>query len=509
LKLSLQTKLSQSLALTPQLQQSIRLLQLSTLELNQELEQVLMDNPMLERLDDPLDNCVRLDASGGLDSQTSAAPSVDGSFDSLTQGEAVSESTAPTENFDAGESEFNRDADQESYEGDRFEADFGSDVKSNSSKSDEEEREFSQLDAGESTLKEHLIEQLNGSRLSRKDRALIVLIIEELTEAGYLETSLEEIHALLPQELDIEMEEVEIALKLLQGFDPCGVAARNVKECLLLQWQAQPSPVKQETYGRLARLLINQHLDTLAARDFTKIKRNTRCDEEDLRKAQELILSFNPKPGASYGMGESTYVVPDVVVKKSRSGWKVQLNQDVMPKLRVNDLYADILRRNKGAASLNAQLQEARWLIKNVQQRFDTIMRVSQEIVERQKGFLAHGAVAMRPLVLREVADSLGLHESTISRVTTQKFMLTPHGTFELKYFFGSHVATDTGGSASSTAIRALIKQLVLAEEPKHPLSDSQIVELLAEQGIVVARRTIAKYREALNIAPVSQRRVL
>jgi RNA polymerase sigma-54 factor len=509
LKLSLQTKLSQSLALTPQLQQSIRLLQLSTLELNQELEQVLMDNPMLERLDDPLDNCVRLDASGGLDSQTSAAPSVDGSFDGPAPGESISESTAPTENFEAGESEFNRDTDQESYEGDSFEADFGSDVKSNTSKSDEDEREFSQLDAGESTLKEHLTEQLTGLRLSRKDRALITLIIEELTEAGYLETSLEEIHSLLPPELEIEIEEVEIALTLLQGFDPCGVAARNVKECLLLQWQDQSTAVKQETYGRLARLLINQHLDTLAARDFTKIKRNTRCEDEDLRKAQNLILSFNPKPGASFGMRESTYVVPDVVVKKSRGGWKVQLNQDVMPKLRVNDLYADILRRNKSAAGLNAQLQEARWLIKNVQQRFDTIMRVSQEIVERQKGFLAHGAVAMRPLVLREVADSLGLHESTISRVTTQKFMLTPHGTFELKYFFGSHVATDTGGSASSTAIRALIKQLIQAEEPKHPLSDSQIVELLAEQGIVVARRTIAKYREALNIPPVSQRRVL
>jgi RNA polymerase sigma-54 factor len=503
-KLSLQAKLSQSLALTPQLQQSIRLLQLSTLELNQELEQALLDNPLLERLDDPLDNCVRLDGSGGLDSQTTSAPSLDGGMDSNQQSdEPRSEST----NSD-GEIEFSRDADQEAYEGDNFEADFGSDVKSNTSKSDEDEREFQQLDAAESTLREHLLEQLNGSRLSQRDRALVTILIEELTEAGYLETSLEEVLSILPDELEIETEELATALKLLQNFDPCGVAARNVQECLMLQWAQLPNDVQQRSSARLARLLINQYLDLLAARDFTKIKRNTRCSDDELRDAQELIRTFNPKPGASFGVSESTYVVPDVIVKKGRGGWKVQLNQDVMPKLRVNDLYANILRGNKGG-NLSNQLQEARWLIKNVQQRFETIMRVSQEIVDRQRGFLANGAVSMRPLVLREVADSLGLHESTISRVTTQKFMLTPHGTFELKYFFGSHVATDTGGSASSTAIRALIKQLIQAEDSKHPLSDSQIVELLGGQGIVVARRTIAKYREALNIAPVSQRRVL
>jgi RNA polymerase sigma-54 factor len=503
-KLSLQAKLSQSLALTPQLQQSIRLLQLSTLELNQELEQVLLDNPLLERLDDPLDNCVRLDASGGLDSQTTSAPSVDGAMEANQQGEEPRSEA----NTGDGELEFSRDADQEAYEGDNFEADFGSDVKSNTSKSDEEEREFQQLDAAESTLREHLLEQLSGSRLSQRDRALITILIEELTETGYLETSLEEVLGILPDELEIEIEELETALKVLQNFEPCGVAARNIQECLLIQWGKLASDVQQRSGSRLARLLINQYLDLLAARDFVKIKRNTRCSDEELRQAQELIRSFNPKPGASFGISESTYVVPDVIVKKGRGGWKVQLNQDVMPKLRVNDLYANILRGSKGG-NLSNQLQEARWLIKNVQQRFDTIMRVSQEIVDRQRGFLSHGAVSMRPLVLREVADSLGLHESTISRVTTQKFMLTPHGTFELKYFFGSHVATDTGGSASSTAIRALIKQLVQAEDSKHPLSDSQIVELLGGQGIVVARRTIAKYREALNIAPVSQRRVL
>jgi RNA polymerase sigma-54 factor len=502
MKLSLQTKLSQSLALTPQLQQSIRLLQLSTLELNQELEQMLLENPLLERLDDPLDNCVRLDASGGLDSQTTAAPSQDNPNDGNT-------STSSSEASDSGDAEFSRDADQEAYEGDNFEADFGSDVKSNTSKSDEDEREYEQLDAPEGSLRDHLSAQLNGSRLSVRDRALITILIEELSDAGYLQTSLEEVLSILPEVLEIEIEELSTALRLLQSFDPCGVGARDLKECLLIQWAALPDDLLQQSSSRLARLIINQYLEVLGARDFNKIKRLTRCTDEELRDAQEIIRAFNPKPGASFGVGESTYVVPDVIVKKSRGGWRVQLNQDVMPKLRVNDLYADILRRSKGTGNLANQLQEARWLIKNVQQRFDTITRVSQEIVDRQKGFLAHGAIAMRPLVLREVADSLGLHESTISRVTTQKFMLTPHGTFELKYFFGSHVATDSGGAASSTAIRAIIKQLISAEDSHHPLSDSQIVQLLSGQGIVVARRTIAKYREALNIPPVSQRRVL
>jgi RNA polymerase sigma-54 factor len=503
MKLSLQTKLSQSLALTPQLQQSIRLLQLSTLELNQELEQMLLENPLLERLDDPLDNCVRLDASGGLDSHTSVSlPSQDDPNDG-------NNSPSSAEASDGNETEVSRDADQEAYEGDNFEADFGSDVKSNTSKSDEDEREYEQLNAPEGSLRDHLAAQLNGSRLSARDRALITILIEELSDAGYLQTSLEEVLSILPAELEIEIEEVATALTLLQGFDPCGVGARDLKECLLLQWSSLAPDILQRSSARLARLIINQYLEVLGARDFNKIKRLTRCSDEELRDAQAIICAFNPKPGASFGVGEATYVVPDVIVKKGRGGWRVQLNQDVMPKLRVNDLYADILRRSKGTGNLANQLQEARWLIKNVQQRFDTITRVSQEIVDRQKGFLSHGAIAMRPLVLREVADSLGLHESTISRVTTQKFMLTPHGTFELKYFFGSHVATDSGGAASSTAIRAIIKQLISAEDSHHPLSDSQIVELLSGQGIVVARRTIAKYREALNIPPVSQRRVL
>jgi RNA polymerase sigma-54 factor len=246
-----------------------------------------------------------------------------------------------------------------------------------------------------------------------------------------------------------------------------------------------------------------------AQRDFNKIKKALDCDDEDLREAQAVIKQCNPHPGAPFAANTSDYVVPDVIVRRTKQGWQVMLNNDVMPRLRVNVLYANILKQSKGDGALTSQLQEAKWLIKNMRQRFDTILRVAQAIVERQRNFFSHGAVAMRPLVLREIADTLGLHESTISRVTTQKYMLTPHGMFELKYFFGSHVATEAGGEASSTAIRALIKQLIGAEDSKNPFSDSKIADMLAEQGMVVARRTVAKYREALKIPSVNLRKAL
>ena len=262
---------------------------------------------------------------------------------------------------------------------------------------------------------------------------------------------------------------------------------------------------------RLALAICEQHLELLASRDYVRLKSVTGAGEEALRAAQLLIRGLNPRPGAAFAKIETRYVVPDVVVRKVKGVWRATLNQEAMPRLRVNRLYAELAARPRGSGgnALATQLQEARWLIKNVLQRFDTILRVSQAIVDRQRNFLEHGEVAMRPMVLREIADVLGVHESTISRVTTQKYMATPRGTFELKYFFGSHVATDTGGAASSTAIRALIKQLVAAEDAKAPLSDSRIAQILGEQGIVVARRTIAKYRESLQIPPVNQRKSL
>ena len=328
-------------------------------------------------------------------------------------------------------------------------------------------------------MREHLLEQLSVTVNNRRDRALVELLIEALDDNGYLEEPLEDIHGRLPEELDIEFDELMVALKLLQST------------------------------RRMALTLVENHLELFAQREFNKLKKILDCDDEDLREAQAVIRSCNPHPGAAYAGDASDYVVPDVIVKRTKGEWQVSLNREVMPKLRVNAMYASILKQSKGEGSLTAQLQEAKWLIKNMRQRFDTILRVSQAIVDRQRNFFSHGEVAMKPLVLREIADTLGLHESTISRVTTQKYMLTPHGMFELKFFFGSHVATETGGEASSTAIRALIKQLIGAEDPKNPFSDSKITDMLSEQGMVVARRTVAKYREALKIPPVNLRKSL
>ncbi|MFJ9450829.1 MULTISPECIES: RNA polymerase factor sigma-54 [unclassified Herbaspirillum] len=493
MKQSLQLRTSQHLALTPQLQQSIRLLQLSTLELHQELEQILSDNPLLERLDDALDNSVRLLADGALSSPSSA------------QAEPVENSAAS-----AAPAEGEAGDPQDSASGDEHasgDADWSFDDVARTGKTPDDEDSRPQLEAHDVTLREHLQEQTRLTVRSLRDRALIELIVDAIDDHGYLEESLEEIHARLPEELEIELDELTIALKLLQSFEPAGVGARSASECLALQVRRLPKVAF--VTRRLALTIVEDYLALFAQRDFNKIKKALGCDDEDLREAQAVIRQCHPHPGAMFASGRSDYVVPDVIVKASKDGWQVLLNHDVMPRLRVNAMYANALKQAKGDGSLGSQLQEAKWLIKNMRQRFDTILRVAQAIVERQRNFFSHGAVAMRPLVLREIADTLGLHESTISRVTTQKYMLTPHGMFELKYFFGSHVATETGGEASSTAIRALIKQLIGAEDPKNPLSDSKIADMLAEQGMVVARRTVAKYREVLKIPPVNLRKSL
>ncbi|MCE2830659.1 MAG: RNA polymerase factor sigma-54 [Oxalobacteraceae bacterium] len=491
MKQTLQLRVSQHLALTPQLQQSIRLLQLSTLELHQELEQMLSDNPLLERLDDPLDHSVRLLSDGAI----STAPS---SPSTSTESDGEARTDAPDELSGASTSEDAAPA------GD---ADWSFDDVSRTSKAPEDDNARPQLEAHETTLREHLLEQLSVTVDNRRDRALVELLIDALDDNGYLEESLGEILARLPEELEIEMDELLVALKLLQSFDPAGVGARDASECLAIQIRRMEK-VPFVT-RRMALTLVENHLELFAQREFNKLKKILDCDDEDLREAQAVIRRCNPHPGAAYAGDVSDYVVPDVIVKRAKNGWQVSLNREVMPKLRVNAMYANILKQSKGEGSLSSQLQEAKWLIKNMRQRFDTILRVSEAIVDRQRNFFSHGEVAMRPLVLREIADTLGLHESTISRVTTQKYMLTPHGMFELKYFFGSHVATEAGGEASSTAIRALIKQLIGAEDTKNPFSDSKITDMLAEQGMVVARRTVAKYREALKIPPVNLRKSL
>ena len=464
MKPSLQFRLSQHLTLTPQLQQSIRLLQLSTVELNQEIDRMLMENPALERED-----------ADGEPEAAAPAPAPAGAGGST-------EPAAPDSDWSADIASSWRGPDDD----------------------EEGDRSFTAPDTP--TLRDHLGGQLSLTNLGDRDRVFVQLLIDALDEDGYLTQPLEEIAALLPAEAEADLEELGIALRHLQNLEPAGVGARSPGECLALQLRIMPD----EPARRLALDIVEKHLELLASRDYTRLKNITGAGEEALRAAQRLIQALNPRPGAAHAKVETRYVIPDVIVRKQRSVWRASLNPDAMPRLRINRLYAELAAgaRNSGAA-IASQLQEARWLIKNVQQRFDTILRVSQAIVDQQRHFLEHGEVAMRPLVLREIAQTLGLHESTISRVTTQKYMATPRGTFELKYFFGSHVATEAGGAASSTAIRALIKQLVAAEDAKAPLSDARISQILGEQGIVVARRTIAKYREALQIPPVNQRKSL
>jgi len=485
MKPSLQLKLSQHLALTPQLQQSIKLLQLSTLELNQEIEKILLENPMIER-DEPEANLgsSRIEAPGPL------AP-------------AGSEAAEAREHEQARESEREREADHDfdpMGDGGEWQG------SGSGQRDDDEDVDFQEFQASTPTLRDHLGAQIALTPLSDRDRALVRFMVEALDEDGYLSQSLADLLPLLPPELEVELDDLKIALRQVQSLDPTGIGAASISECLALQLHALPPCRVRE----LAIAIVAEHLELLAARDFVKLKRVLRCNDEDLREAHGLIVSLNPRPAAEFAQSDIRYIVPDVVVRKVRNNWVVTLNPDAMPRLRVNQLYAQILRDNRGASgSLSNHLQEARWLIKNVQQRFDTIQRVSQAIVDRQRQFFDYGDVAMRPLTLREIAEQLELHESTVSRVTTQKFMATPRGIFEFKHFFGSHVATDSGGAASSTAIRALIRQLVVAEDKKKPLSDARIAELLGQQGIVVARRTIAKYRESLDIPPVSLRKTI
>ncbi|HXZ49146.1 MAG TPA: RNA polymerase factor sigma-54 [Usitatibacter sp.] len=476
MKHSLQLKLSQHLTLTPQLQQSIRLLQLSTVELNQELERYLAENPLLERAE-----LAAPEEGAGGGAAEAAGPA------SRDEGERREEP--------AGLGEDHGFADEQSSAG--------------GPRRDDEKDDFTQFAAAEPTLQDHLLQQISLTGLTERDKRLAALIVGHLDEDGYLKSELDELResalAAIP---DLEVEELSIALKHVQNLEPTGVGARDAAECLALQLKALP----ESTPHREAAIeLVTRHLDVLAARDFNRLRRLLGVTEEELREVRDLVLTLDPKPGRAFGQGDVRYVVPDVVVRRLSGRWTASLNRDAMPRLRINKMYADILQasRGNGGKHLAGQLQEARWLIKNVQQRFDTILRVTQAIVDRQRNFFEHGEVAMRPLVLREIAEAVGLHESTISRVTTQKYMLTPRGIFELKYFFGSHVSTDTGGACSATAIRALIKQLVAAEDCRKPLSDHRISDILAQQGIQVARRTVAKYREALRIQPANLRKSL
>ncbi|VTU40852.1 RNA polymerase sigma-54 factor 2 [Variovorax sp. PBS-H4] len=529
MKQGLSLRVSQHLALTPQLQQSIRLLQLSTLELSQEVEQMLDENPFLERTADEApreefglesaDTPVREDdrqAEGESEFIAGPAPAP---IDSAPTSAADSETAATAESAE-GEPDWEGDGTVDLVPDD---SEWGGDAPArNSGTADGERPDATELASSQESLQSFLHRQALALRLEENDRAALRFLIESLNDDGYLEDSLPSLASGLAGDDNDQFDELvhhfQVALGLLQSLEPVGVGARSLAECLALQLRAQQEEDDTEEDRQVRRTAIavcKQPMELLAKRDFKRLATLTRSNEEEVRAALQLIARLEPKPGRRFANVERNIVIPDVIVTRIGHGtsakFRVMLNPEVMPRLRVHDIYAGALKAHKGEGSqaLSQRLQEARWFIKNIQQRFDTILRVSNAIVERQKNYFVHGELAMRPLVLREIADELGLHESTISRVTTAKYMSTPYGTVELKYFFGSALGTETGGNASSTAVRALIKQFVSAEDVKKPLSDSQVSEMLKEQGIECARRTVAKYREALRIAPANLRKAL
>ncbi|EFN2587138.1 RNA polymerase factor sigma-54 [Escherichia coli] len=476
MKQGLQLRLSQQLAMTPQLQQAIRLLQLSTLELQQELQQALESNPLLEQID----THEEIDTRETQDSETLDTA------DALEQKEMPEElpldaswDTIYTAGTPSGTSGDYIDDELPVYQGETTQ-----------------------------TLQDYLMWQVQLTPFSDTDRAIATSIVDAVDETGYLTVPLEDILESIGDE-EIDIDEVEAVLKRIQRFDPVGVAAKDLRDCLLIQLSQfdKTTPWLEE-----ARLIISDHLDLLANHDFRTLMRVTRLKEDVLKEAVNLIQSLDPRPGQSIQTGEPEYVIPDVLVRKHNGHWTVELNSDSIPRLQINQHYASMCNnaRNDGDSQfIRSNLQDAKWLIKSLESRNDTLLRVSRCIVEQQQAFFEQGEEYMKPMVLADIAQAVEMHESTISRVTTQKYLHSPRGIFELKYFFSSHVNTEGGGEASSTAIRALVKKLIAAENPAKPLSDSKLTSLLSEQGIMVARRTVAKYRESLSIPPSNQRKQL
>ncbi len=540
--------MGQHLTMTPQLQQAIRLLQLSTLDLQLEIQEALDSNPMLEvedSFDAPAAPSNEFEDSDYVRSQEIAATGDSNSDDfsesysgEITYSESSSdkfgdEGFADT-SFSNGDgfSEGEGFGDTDNYSGtddysesatewnEAIPADLPVDTSwddvyqtnqaSSSSNYDNEDGDFESRRAATDSLYDHLMWQLNLTPMSDRDRIIAMAIIDAVEPSGMLSVTLEDILSGLVSEWDdLELDEVEAVQHRIQQFDPCGACSQNLAECLTVQLhQFDPkTPFLAE-----AKLIAKQYLPLLASRDFRQLMRRTKLREDELSQAVALIQSLNPRPGDIIASGDTEYVVPDVFVDKREGRWVVELNPEIAPRLRINSDYASLVKRADSSSDntfLKDNLQEARWFLKSLQSRNETLLKVASCIVEKQRGFLDYGAEAMKPLVLHDIAEIVEMHESTISRVTTQKFMHTPQGIFELKYFFSSHVSTDSGGECSSTAIRALIKKLVLAENPKKPLSDSKITDLLGEQGIQVARRTIAKYRESLNIPPSNERKTL
>ncbi len=469
MKQNLQFKASQHLSLTPQLQQSIKLLQMSSVELNQELEILIQQNPLIEIFEEE-------DEEENKNSPT------------ISQEETSFEILNHQEHQEAI-------YDHEINWGDEY-------TKDNYAESPD------YLEPASQTLKQYLEDIFHLIPISEKDQAIISLLIDSINEDGYLEESLDYFLASIPKEYEVSIEEIESLLKLLQKQAPPGIGARDLIECLTLQLES-----KEETPIHLLSIkIIKNHLNLLAARDFVRLKKILGCEDEALRDVQKVIKSLNPKPGNIFSTIESHHFIQhEVNVKKVKAKWQVSLNEQAIPKLRLNHIYRDLIKnsQNDVAHHLSSQIQEAKWIVKNIQQRFITILKVSEAIMRHQKDFLDHGESMMKPLVLREIAEEVGLHESTISRVTSNKYINTPRGIYELKFFFGSSIDSASGNELASTAIRAKIKEVIKQEDPKKPLSDNEIVLLLKRQNINIARRTVAKYREILNIAPTNLRKIL
>jgi RNA polymerase sigma-54 factor len=482
MKQSLQLRIGQSLTMTPQLQQAIKLLQLSTLDLQQEIQQALESNMMLE-VDDEIANTednnpvAQEESKVAVESEVTSEGSQTDIPDELpvdSNWEDVYENTHP---LTAAASEV---------------------------------AEYETQHSKSETLLDHLLQQLGLLSISERDHAIAIAIIDSINKDGYLSEPIDDIYLGLHSQLeDLDQDEVEGVLHRVQNFDPIGVAAKDLADCLMIQLKQLPETVP---FRSEAIEVVSRSLDLLATNDQVRLMRRLGLSELQLKEVVILIRTLDPKPGASIQSLESNYIVPDVFVSKQKGHWKVILNPDIAPKLRVNSTYSKMIKRadnTKENVIMKEHLQEARWFIKSLHSRNDTLLRVAESIIEKQQGFLEHGAIAMKPMVLRDIAEELELHESTISRVTTQKYMHTPNGIVEFKYFFSSHVSTEGGGECSATAIRALIKEFVGNENPAKPLSDSKIADILKEKGINIARRTIAKYREAMSVPSSSQRKRL
>ncbi|AHF78682.1 RNA polymerase factor sigma-54 [Sodalis praecaptivus] len=476
MKQGLQLRLSQQLAMTPQLQQAIRLLQLSTLELQQEIQTALESNPLLEQAD--------------LHDEVEAHDAPDS--ESLDTREAMEQKDMPEE--------LPLDATWDEMYSAGTPSGTGTDYR-------DEELPVYQGETTQ-TLQDYLMWQVELTPFSDTDKAIATSIVDAVDDTGYLTVPLDDILDSIGDE-NVTLDEVEAVLKRIQRFDPVGVAARDLRDCLLIQLSQFPVDLP---YLNEARLIVSDYLNLLGSHDFRTLLRSTKLKEEVLKPAMGLIQSLDPRPGQSINTGESHYVIPDVLVRKLQNRWVVELNTDSIPALRINQQYAALgssTRNDSDGQFIRSHLQEARWLIKSLESRNETLLKVTRCIVERQRAFFEQGEEFMRPMVLADIAQAVDMHESTISRVTTQKYLHSPRGIFELKYFFSSHVNTEGGGEASSTAIRALVKKLIAAENPAKPLSDSKLTDLLSEQGIMVARRTVAKYRESLSIPPSNQRKQL